>query len=229
MKKIIFLVMSAFAFFSFVGNASTPFEVNGPEVVSDTVNNMRATDVPIKERIIDVFSREEPFQYVFLTADELKYKRRRTLKGYRGFIDIGFFWWGSNDYADVENPYMWDSWSVRPCLSTAHGYQFNNYLFLGAGFEVGYFLIEEYFTMPMYADLKVNFSNTNISPYLDSRIGYFMGKLHGLYWSETFGLRFLLNKKRHALNVGVEFAMQECDRAELGNYIGVSTKIGFEF
>jgi hypothetical protein len=126
-------------------------------------------------------------------------------------------------------------------LSTSHGYQFNPYLFVGAGFGVECYTQSLYFVMPVFANVKVTPLKGNITPFVDLKGGYsIIGYFEGLYLSPTIGCRFGLTR-RVGLNVGIGYTLQQTntkyyewdplDKLENKtiNFHGLSFKFGFDF
>ena len=159
---------------------------------------------------------------------QLKWESRRTMRGYKAMIDANYFLLSNNDANFIPNDCLWFCIWGRGYVSTTHGYQFNNYIFLGGGLEFGGYDLNA-FTKPIYADLKLNFTNTKVSPFLESKVGSFVGRFYGFYWSETAGIRIGLNK-RSAINLGVEFSFHHSWKpGYVGSFYGLGTRIGYEF
>jgi hypothetical protein len=144
-----------------------------------------------------------------------------SLRGYKGFVDVGYTFAGED-----EN---------RIEVSTSHGYQFNNHVFLGAGVAYHDYYDYEYYAIPIYANFRANFIKKKVTPFVDVRSGYSFGDLEGLYGCVGMGARFGLAKKL-ALNLTLGFSYQECERidyyydySEVSNTSGFAIKFGFEF
>lgn len=150
--------------------------------------------------------------------------------GYRGFVDIGYAL-GVGDYGDGVF-----------AVSTSHGYQFNPYIFVGAGIGVDYHLDYETVFLPIFADIRGYFIDGNITPFVGIKIGYSPVDGYGLYFNPSVGASFGISRKC-ALNVSIGYNLQ---RAEIYNYyyspyfysyssysnetVGAITfKVGFEF
>lgn len=92
-------------------------------------------------------------------------------KGYRGFVEIG----GGISLTQSSSNYGLD-------FSTTHGYQINNWLFVGGGIGVQTFRLSddiwgEYsnktqWLLPLYADIKTYFTRTACKPFAELRLGY---------------------------------------------------------
>lgn len=149
--------------------------------------------------------------------------------GYRGFVDIGYAL-GVGDYGDGVF-----------AVSTSHGYQFNPYIFVGAGIGVDYHLDYETVFLPIFADIRGYFIDGSITPFVGIKIGYSPVDGYGLYFNPSVGASFGISRK-FALNVSIGYNLQ---RAEVYTYyysyygprssysnetIGAITfKVGFEF
>ena len=66
---------------------------------------------------------------------------RNTLKGYKGFVDFAYI----GDVSDYN--------ASKIELSTTHGYQFNNYFFVGGGVAFNYYTDADLYAAPIYACL----------------------------------------------------------------------------
>ena len=93
-------------------------------------------------------------------------------------------------------------------FSTVHGYQFNPYVFVGAGIglNVAY---DNGVDLPFFADVRasVPFGTSPVSFFGDVRVGY--GAVEGdLYFSPAVGLRFGRSKAA-TIALGYEFVQSE--------------------
>lgn len=135
--------------------------------------------------------------------------------GYKGFVDLGYTI-GVGD------------WAVdRLEISTSHGYQFNPYLYAGAGVAANYYLDAEVFGLPIFAHVRGNILDNSISPYVDFRIGYSPLKdVLGLYMAPSVGCKI------YSFNVSLGYVMQKVtdDYYDITvNCGGFSLKVGYEF
>ena len=158
---------------------------------------------------------------------------RNTLKGYKGFVDAAYI----EDVSDYN--------ASKVELSTTHGYQFNNYFFVGAGVALNYYTDADIIAAPIYANFRANFINKRITPFADVKSGYSIGDVEGVYASIGVGVRFSLKGKK-ALNLALVYNYQDYDTTvdysySYGNYYhhsswdetlglqGVGVRFGFEF
>ena len=143
--------------------------------------------------------------------------------GYRGIIDFGY---GVAAGYDSEG---------RIEISTAHGYQFNKYLFAGVGIGFNYFHYYDEFNVPIFADLRgtLPINNTKIAPYVDMRIGYSLGDYEGFYFSPSVGVRFGIGKDAGiSFSIGYELQNYNYDyykETETCNAGAVTFRLGFDF
>ena len=133
-------------------------------------------------------------KYYFGSKGILASESERS-KGYMGFIE-------PNLTTDFEN--------LSFGATTIHGYQFNSYIFLGAG--GGFYSGKQtrynyngyssgstgknYISIPVFVDFRANFSNSDAAPFVEVRSGASFSELNNyLYESVGFGLDAALSKK----------------------------------
>lgn len=165
---------------------------------------------------------------------------------YRGFVDVGYDI-GVGDYQ-----------FGRFEISSSHGYQVNPFFFVGAGF--GLHFMSEYETpnmsialdvrdssveIPLFANLKCNFTKSKIAPFIDLKAGTFVTNNGGLYINISGGCR-IATKDNQAVNVSVGYTMQKLEFETFDRFIssssmahlreprvlnteGVTIKVGYEF
>jgi len=149
---------------------------------------------------------------------------------YRGFIESGVgFGRGDFEYNHTGNSTM------ITYLSTSHGYRFNPHLYLGVGVEYNYYSSSEGRFMldylPVFLNLRTNFSNGKISPFLDVKAGYaFVEPDKGIYVNPIFGVSFSLSTKT-AVYVGLGGNLQTyfADSYQSGSVISGIFRFGVEF
>ena len=139
-------------------------------------------------------------------------------RGYKGFVDFGYTL-GVGDFGED-----------RIEFSTSHGCQINPYLYVGGGVGANYYIDAELYGVPIFANVRANILDNQISPYIDFKIGYSIGDVEGLYLAPSLGCKI------HSFNISIGYVMQ---RAEFYSYYydeiftdncgGLSFKIGFEF
>lgn len=168
-------------------------------------------------------------------------------KGYRGFAEIGYgIGVGDYDFG-------------RFSIETSHGYQFNHYIFLGAG--LGFQFSSKYETpgmeyaldkrdskvdIPIFANLHFNFLKKKFSPFVDLKGGAFVNNGGGAYVNASAGLR-IATTARQSVNISVGYAFQQLEFETFGHFSNpghnmnytrdprrldteaVSLKVGYEF
>lgn len=127
-------------------------------------------------------------------------------RGYKGFIDFGYTVnVGMTGLAKDISGY--DSNKIN--WVTSHGYQFNPYLFVGAGVSFDCYTAKTWVTVPIFANVRVSPLIGNITPFIDVKVGYnSIGYMKGVYFAPSIGCRFGLTRKV-GLNVGIGYALQQ--------------------
>lgn len=116
------------------------------------------------------------------------------------------------------------------------GYQLNSRMFLGIG--GGYINYPQYAdgnvdnAFPIYADVKYNFNDKKVSPFVQLKAGYDVSCKKGLYANPTVGTSFALGRNKF-LNLGLGYVIDinegYVDSTKENKICGsVNLKIGFE-
>ncbi len=120
-------------------------------------------------------------------------------RGYYGVFEFGIG--GSGGY--MNGP-------LRTNINFINGYRINPWFALGGGFGLRSFLGNDLF-MPLFLDLRVNFTNKRTSPYFSMDQGYAFCLTSvnngGYMMSPTLGVSVKM-KKRSALNFGLSYELQ---------------------
>lgn len=161
---------------------------------------------------------------------------RKTLKGYKGFVDAGY-------HFDILKEVLASNMN-RFEVSTSHGYQVNNYFYVGGGAMLNYYTDADKLAVPLFANFKANFINKRVTPFADVKCGYTAGDVEGVFSSLAIGVRFSLAKKK-AINLQWEFSYQGVKdgdeyyfniddydfygESDINYIFGSGLKIGFEF
>ena len=130
-------------------------------------------------------------------------------KGYRGFFDLEFY-----KQVDAQS-------RDHVGFSTAHGYQFKPWLFVGAGAGMKYSNNKhrkaansprtDFYMFPVFADVRLDWLKSRYCPYLDIRVGYTLGdKAFGVMFNPSFGCRFGLTDNL-AINASMGYSLQSTD------------------
>ncbi len=148
-------------------------------------------------------------------------------RGYKGFIEIGgsagathnhvkgheesFTGYYGYDYEEYDYTNKWLTGTGG--LYTTHGYQFNSYLFLGAGIGAEYSGSSNKLILPLYGEFRCNFQNPNTHkciPFIGVRAGanVFKKSHNGFFGNIFLGYRIPL-QGAFALNVSVGYQLHK--------------------
>lgn len=145
---------------------------------------------------VDKITKEERYTRDFRKDVSHRKSARNTLRGYKGFVDFAYI-------GDVS-----DNNASKIELSTTHGYQFNNYFFVGGGVALNHYTDADLTAAPIYANFRANFINKKVTPFADIKTGYSVGDVEGVYASIGLGVRFSLKGKK-ALNLTLVYNYQD--------------------
>ena len=167
-------------------------------------------------------------------------------KCYRGNVEAGYsVGIGDYDFGRVE-------------INTTHGYQFNPYIFIGAG--TGLHFMSSYKTggmdialderestvdIPLFTNVRCNVLNKKFSPFVDVKGGTFVTNNGGLYLVASVGCRYAFNEN-YALNLSIGYTKEKLEFETFKDFIGshsmdyrtsprkldteaLAIKLGFEF
>lgn len=178
---------------------------------------------------VEKIIKEERYTRDYHTDIDNRKAARNTLKGYKGFVDFGYI-------VDLSD---YDANKVE--ISTSHGYQFNNYFYLGGGVAADFYTDADLIAVPIFVNFRANFINKKVTPFADIKTGYSVGDVEGAYVSTGIGVRFSLKGKK-AINLKLEYNYQQHndhgDYSYNNNYYsydydydleGLGFKVGFEF
>lgn len=120
---------------------------------------------------------------------------RQPQKGYRGFID-----W-TNDVRSMEG-FFTRYTILYTGLSTSHGYQWNPWLFTGAGLNLEYHHGTGSGIASAFFQGRTDLKFGKFTPFGDVRLGYNFSEDGGVYFSPNIGYRFNWGRKV-GVNLGV--------------------------
>lgn len=177
-------------------------------------------------------------------------------RGYRGFVD-----WSNSakfdmGFLSIENE-PGDDTEIFTGISTSHGYQFNNWLYVGGGAGFEYNLDwkayeNEYdenacYIIPIFAEGRLDAKWGRFTPYFSARLGANVANHGGVYFSPTVGYRFNWGRSS-AINLSLgmtlfgyrsgypEHIMQPGGGIDLGptihyqaHLVRFSLRLGYEF
>lgn len=168
------------------------------------VNDRKSGDSDILEDLLGISRKER--------KDRSARKKFYLDHGYRGFVSTGLL---SGNYPGLR-------------YSTSHGMQLDEKYFIGAG--LGFYTAEGYFDeldyIPLYANFRVDFKDKNLSPFIDTKVGYtiVIEENRGFYANASCGYRFM----KVSLSVGVEtLPGLNCSQDEV-SYQGKNTNEEFD-
>lgn len=133
---------------------------------------------------------------------------RQPERGYRGFAD-----WTNRIYHQTGQ--YWNTTSYVPGISTSHGFQFNNWLFAGAGLDyslkdIGFSDSHHYdidsYILSIFADLRTDLQFGKFTPFADIRLGWNAISYGTVYFSPSIGYRFNWGRKV-GINIGVGYTL----------------------
>ena len=136
-------------------------------------------------------------------------------------------------------------------FTTVHGYQFNKYLFVGAGLGLNYFLNDRYvyyykenmgtIGVPVFADARGTLPlKDNVALFFDFRLGYsFVDYVTGVYMSPSVGVRV---GRKYGVTFSLGYEYQGCDThvyfdpdalwkyySSSGNAGAITFRLGFDW
>ena len=167
-----------------------------------------------------------------------RHQNRRTMRGYKAFYDVEYGFDIDDEEKDWEGGYIA---GYPHCnnfmISTTHGYQFNNFFFLGGGLGLLRYIDGKKTMMPIFAETSINLlNNKRVMPFLQARLGTVVGEWGGVYYSAICGVRLKV-AQRHAVSLSLIMS----DHFDVESFIndqddGISwfarslgIKLGFEF
>lgn len=166
--------------------------------------------------------------------------------GYHGLADFGYtIGFGDYKMGGFE-------------FSTTHGYQFNPYIFIGAG--LGVHFMSEYSTpymnipldyrgsqvdIPIYVNLRLTILNGPISPFIDGKCGHYLTHHGGVYLNASVGCRFATWRKQ-SVNIYIGYSNENLEFETFDKFYsshnmdyrrmkrnlstdGLSIKLGYEY
>ena len=153
-------------------------------------------------------------------------------RGYRGFAE-----WTNRiyhkSYAGDSNTYY------NPGVATSHGYQFNPWIFAGAGVDYSLedtgqhyhkdhlrrhsYHLDSYF-LAIFGQIRTDLLFGKFTPFADIRLGWNASSSGTVYFSPSIGYRFNWGRKA-GLNVGVGYTL---DGFRYERYKMVTTDYGYQ-
>ena len=146
----------------------------------------------------------------------------RPERGYRGFVD----WTNRLSHHTYTNSYegetySWSETPYSPGISTSHGYQFNTWLFAGAGIDYSledlrvfyhysfapkhHYNLHNYF-LSIFGEVRTDLQFGKFTPFADIRLGKNATSNGIVYFSPSIGYRFNWGRKV-GINVGLGYTL----------------------
>ena len=157
------------------------------------------------------------------TASAIYFDDDGIPQGYRGFADLSYTL-GVGDLGKNHD---------RIGIMTSHGYQIAPQFFAGLGVGFNYYFNghDELCSLPVFAHIRSDILNNEITPFVDLRVGYSLIDVKGVYVNPSIGCRFELTDDI-GLNVGVGYTMQQVELvqySEKKNCGGIDFRVGIDF
>ncbi len=149
--------------------------------------------------------------------DESSYGWNRAPR-YRGFVGESVIFNTDGDY-------------TRYMVYTSHGCQINPYVYAGLGIGGNYTWDRDGFWMPIFGHVRGEIHNVlkkNVSPYLDTKIGYSVGDLSGFYCAPAAGCHFYFGHSNIGLSAEVGYMVQKGDWGWYSEN-GVTVSVALDF
>lgn len=178
-------------------------------------------------------TKEAPVSYYSQNYNVRSSSRSAATSGYEGIADFGYvFGTGEWGFHRIE-------------VNTTQGYRFNPYFYLGGGLGFHYYHEPDEVLMPLFADIRCNFTKGKIVPFASMRVGYSFNLTDGVsrcgaYFAPSAGVKFFADKKTNFF-VSAGYTIQWIDgRSDIFDYYwldddsyqnvgGVSIKVGINF
>ncbi len=127
---------------------------------------------------------------------------RQPGKGYRGFLDWSNDVRSENTGLDGGNETLYYTG-----FSTSHGYQFNPWVYVGAGFGIEKCTRYDLHLFPVFVHGRTDLQFGRFTPFGEIRLGYNLTDDGGVYFAPNIGYRFNWGRKM-GVNVGVGVTLQ---------------------
>lgn len=168
--------------------------------------------------------RRKVLVFIFVALLSLPCMARDIHRGYRGFFDFNNDVGGMATFnAIYELEYYLHGFLG---ISTTHGYQFNENLFVGAGLMLSVATSMSYGNFPVFADFRYDTEIGKFKPYADVRLGYNV-VAPGVYISPTVGHRFNCGRKAN-FNLGLGMMLLRIEDDHKLRCL-FSLRLGFDF
>ena len=205
MKKIIFLIVAGMMTFLSTVSAQALKDVvylkNGSVIRGTIVEQVPNESLKITTKDGSIFiCQMGDVERITKEAPVKKNLKEEVKVSYRGFVDLGY----TIGVGAVSN-------SDRVELTTTHGVQIFPELFVGAGAGVScYYISDCAISLPFFVDVRTDILRSNVTPFVDLKVGYSFGEVSGLYVTPSVGCKVnhldfslgYVSQRYHGLNVG---------------------------
>lgn len=127
---------------------------------------------------------------------------REPERGYRGFVEWDNLIGNTSYFSSADGVVKPNETQWFIGVSTSHGYQLNNNLFVGAGLMAAAATPSGDINLPIFAEARYDVAFDKFTPFGDVRLGYNFGDGGGIYFSPTVGYRFNWGRKAD-VNLGL--------------------------
>ena len=153
---------------------------------------------------------------------------RQPERGYRGFVDwTNRVYHQTDEFAYADKNYTWSKTYYIPGISTSHGYQFNPWLFAGAGIDfslsdIGSEHNHNYsfdnIDFSIFGQIRTDLEFGQFTPFADLRLGWNVCADGTVYFSPSLGYRFNWGRKV-GINVGLGYTLDayRSEKAEIAH------------
>ena len=205
MKKIIFLIVAGMMTFLSTVSAQALKDVvylkNGSVIRGTIVEQVPNESLKITTKDGSIFiCQMGDVERITKEAPVKKNLKEEVKVSYRGFVDLGY----TIGVGAVSN-------SDRVELTTTHGVQIFPELFVGAGAGINFYHSSDgAIALPFFVDVRTDILRSNISPFVDLKVGYSFGEVSGLYVTPSVGCKVnhldfslgYVSQRYHGLNIG---------------------------
>lgn len=145
---------------------------------------------------------------LILTLSTVCGMARQPERGYRGFAELGGRIYNCS-YGYFSNTHF------SPGISTSHGFQFNSWLFAGAGIDYtlddGKYLGDhnydpDNYLLSIFAHGRTDLKLGKLTPFCDVRLGWNASSCGTVYFSPSIGYRFNWGRKV-GINLGIGYTL----------------------
>lgn len=166
-----------------------------------------------------------------LLASNHLFAQNPPQRGYRGFVETGY----SFGLGDIG--------MNRFEISTTHGFQLNEHLFIGAGLAYHGFRKSgfNWEGVPIFGEVRGDWFRGKFSPFASAKLGYNTGDIEGFYFAPSAGYRYAFGKKM-GLSLSLGYSLQMVETGQLNyndgqigidytrkNSGAITLKLGFDF